>query len=109
MNPVFCSNSGINTSSRPESCVLVVVARIKFGLAGMAVVGTGVGAVVGMVVDVGRGGSVTTGADVGVIAGPQADRVRTEKRSKADTAIGKRCFIRRFSYSGICSPVCTVS
>src|SRR6266536_2420595 len=63
---------GINTSSNPESCVDVVVARMRFGLAGAAeaCVGASVGAwVAGASVAI---GALVTGAAVGVAAEPQA-------------------------------------
>jgi len=99
MYPVFSWKSGISTSSRPESWVLVVVARIIFGLAGAATVGEGEavavgdasvvvgGAVVAGAVVVGgwvvEGGAVVAGA-VGVEGPHPANSVKTRIRVRRD-------------------------
>jgi len=72
--PVSCSKSGIITSSNPESWVLVVVARIRFGLAG-------VGKAVGAAVETGV--KTWVGAVVGVVADPQAE-ITKASRAKTD-------------------------
>jgi hypothetical protein len=65
---------GMSTSSRPESCVEVVVARMMFGLARAASVTT---ASVAVGASVATMASVASTAGAGVGAGdPQADNAR---------------------------------
>src|SRR5258706_1177489 len=88
VRPDSPSKSGINTSSKPESCVEVVVARIRSSLAGL--VGAGTGVSVGMIVDASiAGGCVGTG----VAAGAQADSASATIKPRVNRASRNEDFI----------------
>jgi hypothetical protein len=86
---------GTSTSSKPESCVEVVVARIKFGFAGAAT-GASVGASVATGASVTTGASVPSGDDIaGAVVGvadPQADNARDRKTSRVNKML--KCLSR---------------
>src|SRR5258706_12223563 len=89
VRPDSPSKSGINTSSKPESCVEVVVAKIKSKLAGL--VGAGTGVSVGMTVDA----SVAGGC---VCAGAQAHSASATIKTGVNRAFSNKYFIYFFLF-----------
>src|SRR5258706_13825290 len=85
------SKSGINTSSKPESCVEVVVARIRSSLAGL--VGAGTGVSVGMTVDASVAGGCVGG---GAAAGAQAHNASATIKPSVKRAFRNKNFINFF-------------